>query len=318
MQRRMTVAGLAVAALTVLASACSGGGDSTSDGGTGGGDFCSVAGGAAADIARLESMDPEASASEIESTFTASLGSVKDMQAVAPEALSADFDVMVPILEDVRSLLEDADWDVFAAASDQAAAERLGALDSVEYRDAQDRITEFAKAECDVQLGTDDASAGTEVPTQDTTSGDASSLAMTIGQGYAEGAGVVLDDAQQACVGQAMLDEFGFDGLIDLGRPGAEPTSDQLQQVVGVFDTCSIDLSGLANTDGSAFAAQFAAAVASSAGFTLSPEQETCVGNGILDVLDMSRLVELGAPGAEPSDEEIQAVIGVLSSCGVG
>jgi hypothetical protein len=150
------------------------------------------------------------------------------------------------------------------------------------------------------------------------TAGDASSLATAIGEGFAGGAGVELTEQQAACVGQALIDEFGLEALAEFGTQNAEPSAEELQRVVGAFESCEFQLGDLAAADGTGLAERFGAAVATGAGLTLTAEQQSCVGQGIIDSFELPRLVALGQSGATPTDAEITAVLSVFSTCGAG
>ena len=289
-----------VAALVALASCGDDGGGDSADA------FCAAVPDAKVSIDKVAVIGDSTSPAEIEATFTGAVDAVKDLQAVAPDALAEAFGTMVSTVDRARQALAANDWDVAAAAEDTEATEAFEAMESQEMTIARAAIDSYSQTNCGISL--DDTTESTIV--------DESGLARSIGENFAEGAGVQLDEAQQRCVGQALLDEFGFDGLTAIDTASGLSNAD-LQRVVSAFDDCELSLGDLTATDGTGLAGQFGKDIAANLGLTLTAEQEQCLGGGLIDALPVSRLVEFGQEGATPTDDEIAAVQAVFVNCGI-
>jgi hypothetical protein len=328
-----------VAAVALLLAACSGDDNGVGgDGGTAGGDaasaYCTAVAGAKADVDRLDALADATTPEETEALFQGGVDAINRMADETPDEIADEFAIVVPAFEELLSVLSDADWDVAAVAADPEAQALLAEFDSGEVSDAQDAIDVFTEQECGIALSGDDSSgddssgdgedAATATSTPDASDGssavgegDVSALALEIGSSFAEGFGVTLDETQTGCVGQALIDAFGVEGLAAFGEAGSQPTNDQLQEVVGVFETCGIDFGSLEGVDGAATAEQLGDAIAASSGITLTAEQRACVGQGMVDLYGLERLVQLGQPGAQPTADELTDTLTLFTSCGV-
>lgn len=223
---------LLAAGLVLAGAACGGGGSSSS--------FCDVVEDAQADFAEFEEFDGT-NTDNIEETFTQAASAFEDMADAAPSEIEDDMQVLNEAMQDFISILEDADWDVMALATDEDAAEKLEAMSSEEYNDASDRVAEYAKDECGIDLessgdtgddsSTDDTAADSDESSDDTVSDVPASGDMVeqLAAVYEETFGISNEKA--TCLAEAI---FGAGGeLADASDPSA---------AMELLDDCDISL----------------------------------------------------------------------------
>lgn len=114
------------------------------------------------DIRSVDPSDPDA----VEDAFVEMLDSMKETAALAPQDATELMRDQVKSVENMLEVLEDNDFDIFAASDE------LEELDE-EREELEDEITEYAEDNCDLELATDSTDDtqvdDTEVDVPDTT-----------------------------------------------------------------------------------------------------------------------------------------------------
>lgn len=149
--RSSRVSGVVAAVLLASAATACGGGDESSANG-----FCEAA---EKFVVAQDEGDGifEGDAPPTPEAAKAAFGGVRDaiadMASEAPDEIKADVDMVSATMTDFVALLEGADWNFEAAATDPEFVGISDAMTSPDMEAAQDRVDAYAKSECDVTLG---------------------------------------------------------------------------------------------------------------------------------------------------------------------
>ncbi len=140
---RRTATAFALGAALVL-GACSSDGDEA---------FCDSA------AALTEVEDPFSDASgvsspeEIEAAFEPFTTNLQAMADNAPDAISADMNLVNDQFSTMTDLMAEYDWDIFALSEDPAAVDAFEAMDSEDTTVAADNVDTYVSENCGVDFG---------------------------------------------------------------------------------------------------------------------------------------------------------------------
>lgn len=337
-RRTRLLAPLLVALLGLLAASCGGSDDAAGEAVTVSSDavgtaesatstdqsdaYCRTKAEADALLDTVDVFDPDA----VEAAVRQSIGLIEAAIEIAPAEIRDDLGTIRANADDYVAVLEENDWDLFAAAPE------LEALDArPEPEAAEDRIEVWEDANCDFP---EDEADGDDAFGDDpfTTAEAFEAMLETDGgralmiEGMTEDGDLTPDQA--GC----LLDNLDFDALSALAD-GDEPDPEVFGLLFEVAMRCGLEeMFGFgetedAGTDDSAVDAELLEAMLATesgrsallAGMTadgrLSADQAAC----LLDNLAMETLVVLMADGGgEPSREVVVAMLELIDTCDLG
>ena len=134
------------AGMALFAVSCGSGNESAA--------FCD----AVADLSSLDAMESvyvtaEDPGAEMMEAFSKLKEAFATMEAAAPSEIEEDLKLLSEGFGTFADALEKVDGDIFAIAADPELTERMEALDGPEFDKATKNIEEYARTECEVELG---------------------------------------------------------------------------------------------------------------------------------------------------------------------
>ena len=237
-----------VISMVMLATGC--GGDTGSsesgedvDSNESGDDVGSAASGRAyCDVAREQEVRSDAfspfgaESADVEAFFNDQFALIAEGIAAAPNgAIKADLELLQRGQLEMASIMEAADWDIFAVDSD--AMDELN--DRPELTAASDRLDAYGEAECGIQSDVSDGDAGDDEAFE-----GSPELLEEMLESPAMRAFIIEDMMSDSEVTEDQANCF-LDSIVELGLFSAlgdeEPGAAQLIAMLEVFDRCGID-----------------------------------------------------------------------------